>query len=56
MSKLVADVEVGSSSYEGVEVVRTELTPVGGPGFLFGAIARGSLLQLINGPGAQAGS
>jgi hypothetical protein len=56
MSKLVADVQVGSSSYEGVEVVRTELTPVGGPGFLFGAIARGSLLQLINGPGAQAGS
>jgi hypothetical protein len=56
MSKLVSDVDVGSSSYDGVQVVRAELTPVGGPGFLFGTIARGSLVQLINGPRAPAGS
>jgi hypothetical protein len=56
MSKLVSSVDVASSSYDGVEVVRAELTPVGGMGFLFGAIARGSLIQLINGQGAPAGS
>lgn len=52
MSKLARAVDVTSSSYEGVQVVRAELTPVGGPGFLFGTIARGSLVQLINGPRA----
>jgi hypothetical protein len=54
MSKLVSSVEVETSSYDGVEVVRAELTPVGGPGFLFGTIARGSLIQLINGQSAPA--
>jgi hypothetical protein len=49
MSKLVTAVEVRSSSYEDVPVVRVELTPVGGQGFLFGTIARGSLIPLING-------
>jgi hypothetical protein len=49
MSELVAEVDVKSSSYEGVQVVRAELTPVGGQGFFFGAVARGSLVQLING-------
>ena len=56
MSKLVRDVDVGASSYDGVQVVRAELTPVGPLGFLFGTIARGSLVQLINGPRAPAGS
>jgi hypothetical protein len=55
MSELVTGVEVSSSSYDDVQVVRAELTPVGGPGFLFGTIARGSLVQLINGPQGQAG-
>jgi hypothetical protein len=55
MSDLVANVEVASSTYEDVPVVRAELTPVGGPGFFFGTIARGSLVQLINGSGAPGG-
>jgi hypothetical protein len=51
ISQLVAVVVVGASSYEGVEVVRAELRPAPGQGgFLFGTIARGSLVQLINGP------
>ena len=42
--------EVGTSTYEGVAVVRAAVTPVaGGRGFFFGTIARGSLVQLING-------
>jgi hypothetical protein len=48
MSKFVepgADVE--ASSYEGVEVVRAEVTPVT-TGFFFGAIARGSIVQMIS--------
>lgn len=49
MSKLETVLGVGTSSYEGVEVVRAELNPVGGLGFLFGTVARGSLVQLING-------
>jgi hypothetical protein len=51
MSRLVRAVEVRTSSYEDVEVVRAELRPAGArpSGFLFGAIARGSLVQLING-------
>jgi hypothetical protein len=49
MSKLETVIGVGTSSYEGVEVVRAELSPVGGLGFLFGTIGRGSLVQLING-------
>lgn len=55
MSRLVSDVDVSAGSYEDVQVVRAELTPVGGPGFLFGTIARGSLIQLINGQTAPAG-
>jgi hypothetical protein len=40
---------VETSSYEGVEVVRAELTPVAGRrGFFFGTIARGSLVQMIS--------
>jgi hypothetical protein len=49
MSRLVKDVEVERSSYDGVQVVRVELRPVGEPGFFFRAIGRGSLVQLING-------
>ncbi|MQA73581.1 MAG: hypothetical protein GEU88_04390 [Solirubrobacterales bacterium] len=47
----VAAVEVTTKTYDGVEVVRAELTPVAGqpPGFLFGTVARGSLVPLING-------
>jgi hypothetical protein len=41
--------KVETSSYEGVEVVRAELTPVAGRrGFFFGTIARGSLVQMIS--------
>jgi hypothetical protein len=50
MSDLVRAVDVKSSSYEGVQVVRAEVSPVGGRSFFLGAIARGSLVQLINGP------
>jgi hypothetical protein len=55
MSDLVANVEIASSTYEDVPVVRAELTPVGAPAFFFGTIARGSLVQLINGSGAPGG-
>lgn len=46
----VAAVEVAGSSYQGVEVVRAEITPAGGqpPGYLFGTISAGSLVGLIN--------
>jgi hypothetical protein len=51
ISDLVGGVNVGTDSDDGVEVVRAELTPAPGSprGFLFGAIARGSLAQLISG-------
>jgi hypothetical protein len=49
MSRLVSGVHVRRSSYEGVEVVRVELTAVAEPGFFFAAIDRGSLVQMING-------
>jgi hypothetical protein len=50
MSRLMALDDVGTSSYEGVQVVRAELTPAPGKaGFLLGTIARGSLVQLISG-------
>jgi hypothetical protein len=43
-------VEVGTSTYDGTAVVRADVTPVAGRrGFFFGTIARGSLVQLING-------
>ena len=47
----IAGVAVSSETYDGVEVVRAELTPApgSGPGFLFGTVARGSLVALING-------
>jgi hypothetical protein len=42
---------VQTSSYEGVEVVRVAVTPVGGRprGFFFSTIGRGSLVLMING-------
>jgi hypothetical protein len=41
--------EVETSTYEGVAVVRAEVTPVAGRrGFFFGTIARGSLVQMIS--------
>ncbi len=51
ISDLVTLVGVGTSSHEDVEVVRAELGPAPGArrGFLFGAIARGSLVQLMGG-------
>jgi hypothetical protein len=51
ISDSVAAFEVATKTYEGVEVVRAELTLAAGqtPGFLFGAVARGSLVELING-------
>jgi hypothetical protein len=51
MGDLVRVVDVEALSYEDVEVVRAVLTPASGrpPGFLFDSIARGSLVQLING-------
>jgi hypothetical protein len=51
MAELVRAVDVSTSSYDGVEVVRAELTSAPGqpPGFLFGAVARGSLVELITG-------
>jgi hypothetical protein len=47
----VAAFGVATKTYEGVEVVRAELTLADGqtPGFLFGAVARGSLVELISG-------
>jgi hypothetical protein len=52
IGKLVRAAEVEKRSYEGVEVVRAELRPAAGRrlGFLFATIARGSLVELINGP------
>jgi hypothetical protein len=54
MAKLVSAVDVATASYEGVEVVRAELTLAAGqsPGFLFDTVSRGSLVELINGPGS----
>lgn len=48
---LISAVDVVNEPYEGVEVVRAELTLAAGqsPGFLFGTIARGSLAELILG-------
>jgi hypothetical protein len=47
----ISAVDVVAAPYEGVEVVRAELTLAAGqsPGFLFGTISRGSLAELING-------
>jgi hypothetical protein len=43
-------VEVGTSTYQGIAVVRAAVTPSAGRrGFFFGTIARGSLVQLISG-------
>lgn len=51
MANVVGAVDVESASYEGVEVVRAELTLAAGqpPGFLFDTISRGSLVELIIG-------
>jgi hypothetical protein len=51
LSKLIEPgARVEASSYEDVPVVRAEVTPTPGePGFFFGTIARGSLVQMITG-------
>jgi hypothetical protein len=51
IKKSVASVQVRHERYEGVEVVQAKLTLASGqsPGFLFGAVSRGSLVGLING-------
>jgi hypothetical protein len=51
ISDLIRRAEVTTGSYEEVPVVRAEITPLESrpSGFLFGAIARGSLVQLVNG-------
>ena len=51
IAELIAEADVASSRYEGVEVVRAELTPAPGqpPGFLFASVARGSVVELIVG-------
>jgi hypothetical protein len=51
IAESLTDVEVSRSSYEGVEVVRAQASvPAGAqPGFFFDAIARGSLVSLLNG-------
>jgi hypothetical protein len=51
MADLVRAADVETASYEGVEVVRAELTMAAGqsPGFVFDTVSRGSLTELING-------
>jgi hypothetical protein len=51
LADLVRSVAVTNAPYEGVQVVRAELTPAAGepPGFLFGAISRGSIVELVLG-------
>jgi hypothetical protein len=51
MGDLVSKFDVATVPYEGVEVVRAELRLAAGqpPGFLFGAISRGSLAEMIGG-------
>jgi hypothetical protein len=51
MAELVSAADVTSAPYEGVQVVRAELIRAPGepPGFLFGAISRGSVVELILG-------
>jgi hypothetical protein len=51
MADLVRAVDITNAPYEGVEVVRAELTLAAGqrPGFLFSAVSRGSMVELING-------
>jgi hypothetical protein len=51
MADLVGAVDVVTAPYEGIEVVRAELSLAAGqsPGFLFGTVSRGSLVELING-------
>jgi hypothetical protein len=50
MAEILDAVDVVSAPYEGVEVVKAELTLAAGqsPGFLFGAVSRGSVVELIN--------
>jgi hypothetical protein len=51
MADIVGAVDVVTAPYEGVEVVRAELTlaPNQSPGFLFDAVSRGSVWELIYG-------
>jgi hypothetical protein len=50
MADIVGAVDVVTATYEDVEVVRAELslTPGQSPGFLFDALARGSVFELIS--------
>jgi hypothetical protein len=51
MADIVGAVDVVTATYEGVEVVRAELSlaPDQSPGFLFDGVARGSVFELIRG-------
>jgi hypothetical protein len=51
IADLVRSAGIASAPYEDVQVVRAELTPAPGqpPGFLFGTISRGSIVELILG-------
>jgi hypothetical protein len=55
MADIVAAVDVVVEPYEGVEMVRAELTLAAGqsPGFLFGTVSRGSVVELIIGSSEQ---
>jgi hypothetical protein len=55
MADIVAAVDVVVEPYEGVEMVRAELTLAAGqsPGFLFGTVSRGSVVELIIGNSEQ---
>lgn len=51
MAELIEGANVATAPYEGVQVVRAELTlaPGQSPGFLFSTVARGSVVELIVG-------
>jgi hypothetical protein len=51
VGRSVAEAEVARGEYEGVQAVRAELTlqPAEAPGYLFGALARASVVGWING-------
>jgi hypothetical protein len=51
LADAIREVEIARASYEGVQVVRAQLTPAPGASgrYLFGTVATGSLVSLING-------
>jgi hypothetical protein len=55
MADLIEGANVATSPYEGVQVVRAVLTlaPGQSPGFLFGTVSRGSVVELIIGNSGQ---